>query len=800
MRIVFWIVLLTAAVSAQDAPDAQAAVERRVVRHTATVVAGQYVDLDSGTVLSRPQVGELKADLAFVGSGHRLAWQLLTTAGDQTDVPLGAPFSFTTDGGGAAELTSHPLGTQHPALSVITWSLLPGGGEIPAIPTGVSMRWKDGHYELDGLGPAWLVVAKAAGKSKEWIGSGGTLRVLELAANTPHRFEVSRVVAKVASAPFVITCEPKPRVVHAVVSFEGRWFQKTGGLRLDPPKAFCERDFDVEFFLYGIHVPGGGIQKMGKGTALFRELLTLPATRYLPAHSSIRHDTVFAVRTRDGRYAKLHLTGVNGDIRNGMSVRIAYIASGGASLPEPPSNLTWKRVRDGVRFSWDSPTHAVGQYVLTIGSLQFTTKETSLFVADLKADKTYTARLRADLASGASTGLISTELHTYPPSVTVGSFTINNSGESFSFDTLQVVAAPGDMGITNSAGGASSLRITLPHGGLSSRPYGDFTHDEPPSRKVNVNTDSRKPHTQSFLVRSAKGGLASVKIKTVDYPRVTFQYVFRTKRWSGFITRDGRTISWAPWPGAVRYVVTVPGQDPITTNKPTLDLKKLPRNQEAVRLEIQAFPKAGDPSPAVFHDVHTYSSDYLISTIRLGWKANPQGIYIRPSNRNEFLLIAPGGVSIIPRGNKRTFPRLGEVLATTKSARIAIAALPDLEVIAVTKDGDHASLRITVRDARRFQFVADMVLRKNVTLEQAYERLVEAGSGATNEQTAAARAAVSNLSSPNATRRRQAYQQLVELGPTAAPTLKLALEDNTTPDRSRLIRRWFVEAFERHLR
>ena len=225
------------------------------------------------------------------------------------------------------------------------------------------------------------------------------------------------------------------------------------------------------------------------------------------------------------------------DLRSGMRVHFTFLPDGRRTLLAPPAELQAERTAAGARLTWQAVRGAV-RYRLQIGDRPAVeTVELAQVVADLPANRVLPATVVALAADGEVSGTAIATVITYGPEVRHGFAVLDVYGGGLDLAAEAVVtrdeAARGrrvDLSIVNSAGGASSLAFGGDVAVGAGHEFGELPALATLSFTQSIGTNDRDAGSERFYVRTAGGGLASVRIVGRDFPRVKVEYVWRAKQ------------------------------------------------------------------------------------------------------------------------------------------------------------------------------------------------------------------------------------------------------------------------------
>ncbi|MHC4958874.1 MAG: HEAT repeat domain-containing protein [Planctomycetota bacterium] len=785
--------------------------EPRIVRHKIIAMVGQYIDLDAGTVLSRPKVGAQVADFRLLRRGKDFA--LVQLGGD------GQPLMFQwhpgleakqrnivkTSGGRFARLRAIPSNSYaFGALSVECELNLALTREFPDGAKYMDATWKEGAFTVTWSGPGGRYIVRSGPVTANVSGTTAVLK--GLAPGKLHRIDVVRIAESgLHTAPTVATFAAGPRrVVRKKIALPGQWFKGGGGIdlrRLETDDAGA----DVTFYLYGVYAPGG-VQKMGSGEKDFRTRNLLPIGSYKPFHHRLDHDDVYAIRLRDGRYAKVWIRhDGNGRIVNGMIADCVLLAGGGHRLRTMVTGLRWERRKGKIHLRWN-PAEA-DHYVVRLGSgkqlWKGTAQECTLTLAPNAFHEIEVAAVSGK--KGGESVPAKARAHTYPSRFRVGTFTLQ-SGKSYSFTRNVIDARFVELKL---AGTGRLLMLQAPHGIVTHRRFGDVRGPWPAgATATQLNTDSRRPATQTFRVKSSEGGIASVRIKGRKRSQVVFEYVYAPP-----VLRDaklkaaGRHITWRAIDGAAAYELKVGDAPPVTQQGTSFRLPAMQRNV-FVKVTLTVLMQDGERLGPISVATHTFSDGYSVGTIRTQpygrqWVSFKGGgiavegkgeLRMRTLDAQRIMLQIPQGGELQGKGAYGTFPDAGTKAALATQLTVDKTELTAKGLLVRTTDGGWASVRLA-ETVRWRQWTLEFVYRKPVTREAMARALATRGL-----ESPAATRLVAILADPDAGARRRAFDKLVKLGPPAAKAVIAAREKATDPDLRRLLDRWIVETYELHLR
>ncbi|HEX5051719.1 MAG TPA: hypothetical protein VFZ65_08110 [Planctomycetota bacterium] len=514
------------------------------------------IDLDSGLVLPQPAYRGFRADLRFGRDGAGFYLEPLfggsrAAPGDTAPPATLAPervrigrsdagslivFARTDRGMARVELmVADPYST---ASASLRWVVVPPKGAVflPA-PSDLEATWVDGKLQVAWHGdePRWLVEVITGDEVRKVTCGEPRVAIEGLDAKGHHRLRVRGLTAnnEVTMPAEVVQWGPRQVPQHGLVEFPDRWYNASGGLRLSSGER-ADADAEVVFYLYGVHVPGGGVRKVGVGERVFTELCVLPAGPLPPVYGRLDDNDVLVVQLADGRYGKLWLEPARGDLRDGMRVHFVFLPDGRRTLLAPPQQITSERTPAGPRLSWAPDPAAVSYRVAGPGlpaALDCT--EPNVVLATLAAEHVHELEVVAVAADGERSlpahALVST--HTAPVRIGRGSVQAQNGGFVFATGAAAARGAACDLALVGGAGGAAVLHFAAT--GIAAAgafAFGEFPPGDTLTFRTDWHSDSGTPGADTFYVQTADGGLASVRIIKRAWPEPEFEYVWRPRQ------------------------------------------------------------------------------------------------------------------------------------------------------------------------------------------------------------------------------------------------------------------------------
>lgn len=541
------------------------------VEHTLRIAPGAMVDLDTGFQLPSRKIKPHAADLKFDRDGagfYLLPYVAAQPAKALAERPerdwseerqgLGIrdekPHTFfvRTDRGCVARVTIAIADPYSTASAVLRWAIAP-----PAMPVFLSgpnelrCEWQGQALAIDWSGdaPRWLIELEHGEQVRKLSCDKPPLRIEELDPAGVYQLRVRGLYrgGEVSLPAEVVQFGSTRPATRGIVTYPDRWYDTSGGLLLSTGERANEAA-EVVFYLYGVYVPGGGVQRLGKGADCFRMASALPETGYLPSYGRLDDQDVLAVRLADGRFGCLWLEPTKAsDVRSGMQVHFTFLADGRRHLLPTPSNPRSELTAGGVKLQWDAVPGASSYRVLPPGAAKPTeVKDTEILLAGLPAESFQTVQLTSVAVTGDESEPLPFEVSVFGPGYRLGSFQLDASGKQgfdFATDAPAAAGAAADLRITNSAGGASSLTFASATGIAAGKDltFGAFTAAGPLDFGPSLSTDDRNPGADLMFVKTAEGGLASIRIKKRNYPVSEFTYVYRL---------PGAVIPGAAKPGA----------------------------------------------------------------------------------------------------------------------------------------------------------------------------------------------------------------------------------------------------------
>jgi hypothetical protein len=531
--------------------------------HTMLVAPGAFVDLDTGVALPQATLQRLAADLRIDrdGTGFFFAPQLGGMPAGESDLEPGERWTqdaifidwhhghesrtafVRTDRGAVARVTVTIIDPYSTASCLLQWILAPAGSAafLPA-PRDLATAWTDGGLAItwSGDAPRYLIEVETDGKVTKQTSDANKVVIAGLAPDGVHHvrvrglFDGGRVTLPAAGVQHGRRRMP----MRGEVIYPDRWYDKTGGLSLTRGVA-ATADAEVVFYLYGVYVPGGGIQKIGRSGEEYRALAELPERGYLPVYGRIDANDVYAVRIADGRYAKLWIDPTDGsDERSGMHVHFAFLADGRRRMLAAPGDVTTELPADGVRLTWPAVDGAERYRVISSGlKVPVETPTPGVLLRELPRERMHVVEVVAIGADGEESDARVADVATYGPGFRIGRFQLRTQNAGIDLLTQAAVELRGDgsappaldLQFDGGAGNYNSMNFKTPFGACDcgELPFGAFpAADAKLKFEQRHYSDDRKPGFERFLLRTHDGGLASIRIRKRDSTAM-FDYVLR---------------------------------------------------------------------------------------------------------------------------------------------------------------------------------------------------------------------------------------------------------------------------------
>jgi hypothetical protein len=408
------------------------------------------------------------------------------------------------------------------ASGLLQWVVVPPTDPVfLAAPTDLQADWTTAGLRVRWTETAsrYLIEVISGEQRRKEITGQPEILLPDLDRNGVHRILVRGLIGGAISVPGTITQHGSRRAaVRTTIEYGDRWYNDTGGLRLSDGKVASD-DAEVVFYLYGVSVPGGGVQQIGSGKQAFHAQSTLPDSGYLPNYGRIDENDVLAVRLADGRFGLLYLEATDGgDVRSGMKVHTVFLPDGRRNLLAAP-NPTAKKDAQVTTVSWNAVPGAELYRVAVADQPVITTTETSVRLDGLVANQLHEVAVSAHTKAGDASSEQKLLVHSFAFEMQIGTCTLEMQSERFEFAT----GTFGKQGLGLIGGTGSGQGLSFEADGMivgvGSRTFGDLQGIEPPTAgKSSWYSDHRKPDSEAFLVFPKTGGCAMVRITLRGYP------------------------------------------------------------------------------------------------------------------------------------------------------------------------------------------------------------------------------------------------------------------------------------------
>lgn len=519
------------------------------------IAPGALLDLDAGVVLREAKVGALQADMQFGrdGLGFYLEPLLGGMRAKPGDVaPAGDDWSrsrirlgrrskdpvtaFLKTSHGVARVSLAIVNPYSVASASVHWVVVPPTDPLfLSAPDNLKASWQgpQGAKKLrvswSGEQSRYMVEVRSGNDRKKELVSAESITFAGLDPDGVHEITVRGLENGAISLPGTVVRYGQHKVPQrAVLEYADNWYDVTGGLSLEKGKT-ADEDAEVVFYLYGVYVPGGGVQKLGSGRAVFEGQSELPTTGYLPSYGRLDEFDVYAVRLRDGRYGMIWLDPFDGgDVRNGMRVHTVFLPDGRRDLLPVPvvTSTSEKRV---VTLSWAAVPGATSYSVAAPGRKAKSTQETSIVLRGLPRDQVHEVQVvaKSELGERSPPGLAL--VHTYGFQVHIGRVTLPTQRGGFDFGKLELEAnKPVGLQLVGGAGSGQGLSFKMDgmFAPMGDRKYRDLTKLRKPAKGADTwYSSNREPESEEFLVFPTGGGCAMVKIVLRGFPS-TIEYLW----------------------------------------------------------------------------------------------------------------------------------------------------------------------------------------------------------------------------------------------------------------------------------
>lgn len=524
--------------------------------HVLQVPPGGFVDLDSGVILPAAELRRVRADLRFGRDGNGFYLEPLhggvRAARDDTTPPEamakdrvrigrdapGALVMFARTDLGMARVELMVVDPYSTASAALRWVVVPPKEPVflPA-PTELVAGWRDGALvaSWNGTQPRYLVELQVGETVKKKTVDEPRVGFPGLDANAHHRIVVRGMskAGEVGMPAAVVQVGPRRAPELGVAVYEDRWYDDVGGLSLTKG-AVAGETAEVVFYLYGVHVPGGGVLKHGNGSEEdFEALTTLPEGPFPPSYGRLDDLDILVVQLADGRYGKLWLEPTQGDdVRSGMRVHFLFLPDGRRTLLPAPREVAVARTPDGPELTWQAVDGATSYRIAVDGGAPRETKNLRFVLAGLPPEKLLPVQVAAVTADGEQSGWVRVQVSTHALEVRSGRGALTAQQGGFDFATGMRTAkdAPSDLQLVGGAGGAAVLRFAAKGiAAAGTAAFGEFAAAQRLEMEPDLASDAKKPGHDVFFVQCRDGSLACVRILRRDWPTTTFEYVWQQR-------------------------------------------------------------------------------------------------------------------------------------------------------------------------------------------------------------------------------------------------------------------------------
>ncbi len=532
---------------------------------------GAFVDLDSGVILPRARVGDLVADLRCGRDGGGLFVEGLRRGLQLAEFGLVSPKAdgwqqerfrirrqaklepfFAVTDRGVARVNVTVLDHYSAAPLALDWVIAPAAvAHFAPAPVDLTRRLDGDELTLAWSDAATSWIVDVHGKDSETgaptvarhvvaepkfalpgLGPEQSRRVL-VRGITGFGESGDGPTAPATSLPaeFIVHGAPRP-ARRAVTEFHSGFYDRIGGLRLTGERPEPATAAEVVFFLYGVHVPGGGVARIGAGEHDYRRISKLPELPMPPVYDRLDANTVLAVELADGRCAKLWLEPIaDDDLRAGMRVHSTFLADGRRAMQAPPRQVT-AEMEDGViTVSWQPAPGAVEYRAEASGMNPVNVRTTSARWPAL-ADRLIDVRVVARSAIGEVSEPATTRVHTFGDGVQLRRATLTvGTGIAFATGLALGRGRGADLTLIGGAGGSQVLnfRSTGSIHDADDRAFDDLSVLGEPEGGQRWSSDARRRGADRFYVHTENGGCASVRIVERGWPKTIIEYLYRPK-------------------------------------------------------------------------------------------------------------------------------------------------------------------------------------------------------------------------------------------------------------------------------
>lgn len=522
---------------------------------------GGHVDLDTGVILPGPAHRGFRADLVFGRDGEGFYLEPLVGGArakpNDTEPPselakdrvrirrndAGALVMFVRTDRGMARVQLMVVDPYSTASAALRWVVVPPKKPVflPA-PTDLTASWKGGSLDVQWAGeqPRWLVEVRTGDAVRKLTVDAPRASIGGLDGKAVHHVVVRGLSAdnQPGMPAMLVQHGARKPPEQGIVVYEDRWYDSSGGLALSTGEVAGERA-EVVFYLYGVHVPGGGVLKVGNGDEdAFDALCELPAGPFPPVYGRLDERDVLVVQLADGRYGKLWLEPMRGDdVRSGMRVHFVFLPDGRRSLLPAPRELASARTTKGTQLTWQASEGAVSYRVAVARGVPREVKQATCELTDLPPDRMVEVQVAAVAADGEQSAWVRMLVSTHALELRAGRGAVTAQDGGFVFATGERTAAgvPCDLQLVGGAGGSQSL--TFAGGGnngagIAPAPdsaFGDFTAAARLEFVPTFESRVDRAGANLFFVRCRDGGIACVRLLRRDWPTTTLEYVWQPK-------------------------------------------------------------------------------------------------------------------------------------------------------------------------------------------------------------------------------------------------------------------------------
>lgn len=519
------------------------------LRH-ATIAPGTSIDLDTGIVLPANDRGHLRADLRFGRDGRGFYVEPVREGmpavasdwhveGEWSKERLRLPrrsqdpaWVFLKTDHGVARVSLTVVNPYSTASAVVSWTVVPPKDPVfLAAPTNLRLMWHEGNLlaSWESSDSHFLVELISGGQRKKLTCTMNSCTLAGLAPDGVHRVRVRGRNNGAISVPAeAVQHGANKAPVYEVTEYPDRWFDQESGLGLRMAADRGEAA-DVVFYLYGVFVPGGGVQKLGQGRDTFLATQELPTGGYLPSYGRLDTDDVHAIRLADGRRALLWLEASdNQDLRSGMNVHSVFLPDGRSKLLLPPQPVVTTKDRV-VTLTWPRIEGAKAYEVRALGKKPVLTEKLTAALANLPQDRMHAIKVRTWGVDGGWSLARTVYGHTFGPDVVLRRATLRAQGDAVDLKSGEP-NKQGDLALIGGAGGSSYLKFGTPQGSRQNdgRAFGDFGGLSESDAKEFA-SDARNKDVDQFFVWTRDGGCACVRIVKRGWPDTVIEYVWLPK-------------------------------------------------------------------------------------------------------------------------------------------------------------------------------------------------------------------------------------------------------------------------------